>query len=144
MQANADAQQGEDQSGIGVDIEPVATFAAYADPAKANFLNRNFTAGERAYCNKAADPAASYAGKWAAKEAVLKALSNSNLKSKQLWKGADAALAEIEIQHAANGAPSAVLHGYAKEVMTSLGVSQIKVSISHSADVAIAQALASQ
>ena len=42
------------------------------------FKDRNYTPGEQAYCSKAPHPSASYAGKWCAKEAVVKALTSVN------------------------------------------------------------------
>ena len=49
------------------------------------FIQKNFTAKEQAYCRSAADPAASFAGRWAAKEAVVKAITNSATDTQNLW-----------------------------------------------------------
>uniref|UniRef100_A0A7S3PGY4 Ketosynthase family 3 (KS3) domain-containing protein n=1 Tax=Aplanochytrium stocchinoi TaxID=215587 RepID=A0A7S3PGY4_9STRA len=125
--------------GVGVDVEPVLTFADYKN--KTTFLARNFTEREQSYCNKANSPAASYAGRWAAKEAVIKALSNSAPGTRSLWQGAEAPLIDIEIVQSSSGAPEIVLHGHAKEVFQALGLNEVKVSISHTAEVAVAQAL---
>lgn len=51
------------------------------------------------------------------------------------------ALRDIEILPAGSGAPKVLLHGHAKDVATTLGVSSVKVSISHSGEYAIAQAI---
>jgi phosphopantetheine--protein transferase-like protein len=129
-------------TGVGVDVEPVATFADWASGDKEIFFARNFTKAEREYCVNQPDPAASYAGKWACKEAVIKALSNTHLASGNLWSGAGAGLLDIEVLASSSGAPAVTLHGHAAKVQMSLKVKQIKVSISHAGDVAIAQAIA--
>src|SRR3989344_1197079 len=65
--------------GIGVDIEPVKRFAAKPYPRHRAFYARLFTEGEIAYCLGKRDPAASFAGKFCAKEALLKALRRHNV-----------------------------------------------------------------
>jgi phosphopantetheine--protein transferase-like protein len=126
--------------GVGVDVEPLSTFADLA--GRWEFIARNFTPREIEHCQSAADPRASFAGRWAAKEAVVKALSNAAPQARSLWSGPGAPLVGIEILQASSGAPVVVLHDHAKEVAQTLGVSEIKVSISHAGDVAVAQALA--
>ena len=81
-------------SKIGVDVEAVA--AVNID--NETFVERNFSAAEQVYCKKAPHPQASFAGKWAAKEAVFKSL---NVQS----KGAGASLRDIEIGNDDKGAP---------------------------------------
>ncbi len=71
--ASVPSAAGTASRGVGVDVELVAQFAAPSD----TFLSRNYTASERAYCSAAADPASSLAGRWAAKEAVIKALCSA-------------------------------------------------------------------
>ena len=83
---------------------------------------------------------ASFAGRWAAKEAVIKALSASSPDAPDMWKGAGAAMAEIEVLRSVSGAPEAHLRGHAADVASALGVSAIKLSISHSGGFAVAQA----
>lgn len=81
-------------SNPGVDIEDVNSINIDND----TFIERNFTEQEIAYCRKAANPQASFAGRWSAKEAVFKSL-------KVEGKGAGAPLKEIEILSAESGAP---------------------------------------
>ena len=88
------------------------------------------------------DPAASLAGRWAAKEAVLKAISDSSPSTRSLWKGAGAAMKDIEVSRSESGAPVVTLHNHAKEVAQVLGIRDIKVSISHAGEVAVSQAVA--
>merc|ERR1712100_416625 len=59
--------------GVGVDVEPVHTFSN----ATSAFLTRNFTKKELEFCRHAPHQAASLAGRWAAKESVLKAISSA-------------------------------------------------------------------
>ena len=126
--------------GVGVDIEEIATFADYT--SKAEFIERNFTAAEIAYCKSAADPASSFAGRWAAKEAIVKAISNSSVDNAPLFTDASAALKDAEILKGNSGAPEVTLTGFVKKAADALGLSKINVSISHSGEFAVAQATA--
>ena len=125
-------------SGVGIDVEPVSTFQNVSSA----FLERNFTSKEIAYCQSAPSPCSSFAGRWAAKEAVIKAISCSSLDSSPLWAGASKPLIDIEIMASTSGAPRVTLRGHAKRVADVLGVSLVKVSISHTDTMAIAQAIA--
>ena len=140
MQSVSQGLMGAGDRGVGVDIEPVETFADYA--TKTDFIDRNFTAAEKAYCLGAPDPAASFAGRWAAKEAIVKAISNSSVDSTPLFTDAAAALKDAEITKGNSGAPVVTLTGHAKKAFDALGLSSIKVSISHSGEFAVAQATA--
>jgi fatty acid synthase subunit beta len=126
--------------GIGVDVEPVATFENLH--GREDFIRRNFTDQEMAYCYSAPHPAASFAGRWAAKEAVIKAISGTSPNEPNLWKGAGAPLREIEIFMTASGAPSVLLSGYPLQVFNRIGLTSLSVSISHSGDYAVSQAVA--
>jgi len=129
--------------GIGVDIQLISEIEVSIENSKA-FVGRNFTPAEILYCEGASDPISSFAGRWAAKEAVIKAISSCDTEknSRNLWQGAGAPLRDIEILRATSGACEVVLHGHAKDVATLLGISVIKVTISHSGDYAIAHASA--
>jgi phosphopantetheine--protein transferase-like protein len=126
--------------GIGVDVEPVATFENLH--GREDFIRRNFTDQEMAYCYSAPHPAASFAGRWAAKEAVIKAISSTSPNEPNVWKGAGAPLREIEIFMTASGAPSVLLSGYPLQVFNRIGLTSLSVSISHSGDYAVSQAVA--
>ena len=91
--ALAAAAQGPNTK-VGVDVENIAAVAADS----ATFVARNFTAAEQAHCRAAPNPAASFAGRWSAKEAVFKALGVPSA-------GAGAPLLDIEVRADANGAP---------------------------------------
>ncbi|KAG6574455.1 Fatty acid synthase subunit beta [Phytophthora cinnamomi] len=139
-QAATDLGLASKNMGMGVDVEPVATFENLN--GREDFIRRNFTDQEMAYCYSAPHPAASFAGRWAAKEAVIKAISSSSPTEPNLWKGAGAPLREIEIFMTASGAPSVLLSGYPLQVFNRLGLSKLSVSISHSGDFAVSQAVA--
>lgn len=105
--------------GVGVDVESIARFAT-PDP-------RLFTAAELAHCAAAADPAECRAGRWCAKEAVMKACA-AHL---------TLALREIEVTASADGRPIAVLPERAR----AMGLSA-EVSIAHAGSLAVAVAVA--
>ncbi|KAL4930381.1 uncharacterized protein BDV17DRAFT_46177 [Aspergillus undulatus] len=120
---------------VGVDIEQTANI----NIENPHFLSRNFTPAEREYCLAAADPRASFSGRWCAKEAVFKSLRTTS-------SGAGAAMDEIEIEserEGVSGRPKVLLHGHAQEVAAAGGIVSIEVTISHCDDTAIAVALAS-
>ena len=81
----------------GVDVEDVRAINIENE----TFIERNFTSQEITYCRKAANPQASFAGKWSAKEAVFKSL-------KVQGQGAGAPLKDIEIVNDESGAPTVV------------------------------------
>ncbi|KAF9403272.1 3-oxoacyl-[acyl-carrier-protein] synthase [Podila epigama] len=123
--------------GVGVDVEMVSAINIENE----TFLERNFTAQEIEYCLSRPDPRSSFAGRWSAKEAVVKAVSSFSLDTEKVWtQGAGAGLKEIEIVMAESGAPSVVFSGAAQEAATKAGVKEMKVSISHSGAYAVAVA----
>lgn len=127
--------------GIGIDAQLISEIDdMYIN--NADFITRNFTESEIEYCRSRPDPSASFAGRWAAKEAVIKAISSCNTDSPSLWKGSGASLKEIEILPSTSAAPKVVLYGHALQVANLLGISYIKVAISHSGLYSIAQAIA--
>lgn len=112
---------------VGVDVELISAI----NTENETFIHRNFTKGEREYCESAPNPRASYAGTWSAKEAVFKALKTEG-------KGAAAPLVDIEIVHTSTG-PEVRLHGDALAVAKGRS---FKVSISHDDVQAAAVAIA--
>ena len=118
-------------SNVGVDVEDI--HAVNID--NENFVERNFTVQEQAYCKKAPSPQSSFAGRWSAKEAVFKSLG-------VVSKGAGAPLHDIEIVSDEAGAPKVQLHGEALKAAKQVGVKAVNVSISHSDSQAIAVAVA--
>lgn len=82
---------------VGVDIEDISN----VNVENTLFIDRNFTQAEREYCSQAANPQASFAGRWSAKEAVFKSLQTASA-------GAGAAMNEIEILNE-KGVPKVVV-----------------------------------
>jgi holo-[acyl-carrier protein] synthase len=95
--------------------------------------DRVFTAAEQRYCDGRRDPAERYAVRFAAKEAVMKAMG--------VGIGA-CRLCDIEVERASSGAPSIVLHGRAAVLAAERGVGRWHIALSHDAGVAFAVALA--
>jgi holo-[acyl-carrier protein] synthase len=95
------------------------------------FAERVFTERERAYCEaKGAAAAQSYAARFAAKEACLKALKTG-------WRGR-ITWHDIEITNDENGVPSLQIGGAAREILESLGANAVHLSLSHTTEHAIA------
>jgi len=128
------------QRGVGIDCQLVSEIDVSLQSAA--FVERNFTEAEIAYCRSAPDPSSSFAGRWAAKEAVVKALSSCDSSGSSLWEGGHAPLRDIEVLRQKGAAPVVKLSGHAEAVAKALGVTTVKVSISHSGDYAVAQAVA--
>lgn len=95
------------------------------------FAERVFTENERIYCEaKGAAAAQSYAARFAAKEAFLKALRTG-------WRGKISWL-DMEIKNDEFGAPYFEISGEAKQILESLGANKVHLSISHTTEHAIA------
>ena len=88
--------------GVGVDLADVARIAAVVERNDQRFLDRVFTAGEQACCRRRRDPAPCLTSRFAAKEALAKAL--------QLGIG-PMGLTDAEVRNHENGAPYFELHG---------------------------------
>lgn len=115
--------------GIGTDIVELSRVEKAA--ASEAFLARVYTRGEREYAEaRGRGRVASYAARWAGKEAVLKALGTG------LREGE---LVEIEILPDALGAPEVRLYGKFKEIFAARGVKRIWLSLSHAREYATAQ-----
>jgi holo-[acyl-carrier protein] synthase len=98
------------------------------------FAERVFTANEREYCeSKGAAAAQSYAARFAAKEAFLKALKTG-------WRG-KISWQDIEVVVDEAGAPSLNLTGEALKIKDERGASHVHLSISHTTEHAIAQVI---
>lgn len=111
---------------VGVDIVEVARICkAVTDPGFGRrFRDRVFTSGEIQYCEKKQRGRyESYAGRFAAKEAVMKALGRG-------W-GARVRWLDIEVARARSGKPGILLHNQTAQLAEELGISHWLLSISH-------------
>ena len=118
--------------GIGLDIVEISRIEEALK--KDAFRERVFTPAEQRYCDaRGKGRAASYAARFAAKEAVLKALGTGFVGG--TWQ-------DIELSLDATGQPWVRLSGYFKETADKLKVTCIHVSLTHSREFAAAQAIA--
>ena len=118
--------------GIGVDLCEVDRMRAALDRTP-TLRGRVFTDAEQAYCDERQDPTERYAARFAAKEAVLKAMG--------LGLGA-CGWRDIEVTRAESGAPSVVLHGRALELADERGIRSWLLTMTHTHRVAEAIAVA--
>ena len=119
--------------GIGVDMVEIARIRGVYERHGERFLERVLTPREREYCLRHKDPAPRLAGRWAAKEAAMKALG-TGLSNGVAWK-------DFEILPDPKGKPVLELYGEAARIAKSLGASRAHVTITHSRDAAFAQAI---
>lgn len=118
---------------IGIDIIEVYRIRETIERTP-RFVERVFTQNERTYCDKKGAAAAqSYAGRFAAKEAFLKALK-TGWRGKITWH-------DIEIINDDLGVPSFNISGEAKKILNNLGADRVHLSISHTTEHATAQVI---
>ena len=117
----------------GIDLVETARVARAIERHGEAFLRRVFTAAERAYCDTHVNPAPYYAARWAAKEAVAKALGTGI--------GPEASLAEIEVVRSASGQPLIQLHGTAAAAAAKMGAKEVRISLTHAENYAAAFAV---
>lgn len=120
-------------AGIGVDMLEIARMERVLE-RRPNFARRVFTEEERAYCDRSARPAEHYAARFAAREAVVKALGTGFSEG--------VGFRDVSVARDESGRPRAVLSGRAAEIARERGVREIALSISHTHDVAVANAIA--
>ena len=120
-------------AGIGVDMLEISRMERVMR-RRPSFLRRVFTDDERAYCERCARPAEHYAARFAAREAVLKALGCGFAEG--------VGLHDVSVATDATGRPRAVLSGRAAKIAAEQGVREIALSISYTRDMAVANAVA--
>ena len=117
--------------GLGVDICEIARIER-ALARHPTMRERVFTPEEVVYCDSKGRPAESYAGRFAAREAVIKALGGYRGKG---WQ-------EISVTRAPSGAPAIRLEGNAKRRADALGVTEVLITFTHERTDAVAFAVA--
>ena len=120
--------------GIGTDIVEVLRIAQMIERHADLFISRVYTQHEIQYCSVRKAANQHYAGRWAAKEAVLKALGTGWARG-ITWR-------DVEVRNDAGGRPTIRLTGEAKEAADRLGIDEVLISISHCRTHATAYALA--
>lgn len=118
---------------IGIDIIEVRRIREVLERTP-RFVERVFTATERAYCeSRGAVAAQHYAARFAAKEAMLKALQTG-------WRDG-IAWQDVEIASRDNGAPYLILHGRVQKLFAESGATAAHLSLSHTSEHAIAEVI---
>ncbi len=120
--------------GIGIDVVEVERIASAIDRHGQPFLTKLFTSGELAYCRGQKNPALHYAARFAAKEAVSKALGTGI--------GGQAGWLDLEIIRDPSGAPKLSLSGNAADFAKANGITEIQISLTHAREYAAANAVA--
>jgi len=119
--------------GLGVDITEVSRIEAAIERHGLAFLQRIFTPSEIAYCEKHRNHAERFAGRFAAKEAAMKALGTG-------WSHG-VRWVDIEVVREPSGKPTLKLSGAARGIADRLGVKGIALSITHDGNLALAQVI---
>jgi len=119
--------------GIGIDVVEVERIASSMAEFGDRFADRVFTAAEREYCEKQKRPEIHYAARFAAKEAVAKALGTGI--------GQDLAWLDMEIRRRPSGEPEVFLTGDGAKFAKSIQLAQIKISLTHAQHYAAANAV---
>jgi len=125
-----------DYISIGVDIVDIGRISKNISDDNDRFINRVYTKNEIEYCKSKKNMSHHFAGRLAGKEAVSKALKltwDSGIN----WR-------DIEIINEENGCPSVVLHGEPKKVVKNRKITNIRISLSHENEYAIAFVIVSE
>ncbi|WP_028263776.1 holo-ACP synthase [Atopobium fossor] len=120
-------------AGVGVDIFEIARMERALE-RRPYLAKRMFTVQEQQYCNSKARPAQHYACRFAAREAVLKALGTGFSQG--------IGLSDVSVSHDAHGKPVAVLCNKALEIAQQNGVLEVALSLSFTHELAVANAVA--
>src|SRR3989441_10073686 len=118
---------------MGADIAEVERVRAAIERHGESFLRRVFTANEIAYCEKHRNKFERYAGRFAAKEAAMKALGTG-------WRNG-VRWVDIEVVRLRSGKPTLQLRGAAREFADRLQVKRISLTITHTGNTALAQVI---
>ncbi len=119
---------------VGVDVVEVARVQRLLEEQRDHFLGRIYTPAERTYCLDKARPGEHLAARFAAKEAVMKCLGTG-------WS-AGVNFCDVEVQRSSTGELAVALTGGALEVSRGRGIQRIHLSLSHTAEQAVAFAVA--
>jgi holo-[acyl-carrier protein] synthase len=118
--------------GLGLDATDIVRVAGTIERYGDRFLQRIFTAGEIAYCTRRREPAIHFAGRFAAKEAAMKALGTGHSHG-VLWR-------DVEVVRQ-GGPPRLTFHGGAARRFAAMGGQASLLTITHAETLALAQVL---
>jgi holo-[acyl-carrier protein] synthase len=119
--------------GMGIDMEEVERVQGAIERQGERFLRRIYTEKERVYCEQFKDKYERYAGRFAAKEAAMKALGTGWSRGVR-W-------VDIEVVRLPGGRPTLELKGEAQQIAIRQGVKHIAISITHTPKQAWAQVI---
>ncbi len=119
--------------GTGIDIVEVPRIAAAVERFGQRFLGRVFTENEIRYCQSKQNAMERYAARFAAKEAGFKAIG-TGWRHGVTWQ-------DVEVGHEPGGRPTIRYSGEAAKFAAKLGVRRVSLSLSHTAEQAIAQVI---
>ena len=118
--------------GTGMDAAEIDRVASMIERYGDRFVHRIFTEGEIAYCRRKRNSAESFAARFAAKEAAMKALGTGHTQG-VLWKS-------VEVVRGAGGPPQLRFHGGAKVRMQLMGGTRTLLTLTHSGPLNLALA----
>jgi holo-[acyl-carrier protein] synthase len=119
--------------GLGLDIAEIDRMEAAITRHGAAIIERLFTPREAGYCESHRDRFERYAGRFAAKEAAMKALG-TGWRTGVRWR-------DIEVIREPSGKPTLELQGVARERADKMGVKNILLTITHSGNLALAEVI---
>jgi holo-[acyl-carrier protein] synthase len=119
--------------GTGVDLAEVGRIRDAVERHGERFIKRIYTPGEIAYVERKANKSERYAGRFAAKEAGMKAIG-TGWKRGVTWQ-------DFEVINLPTGRPTLQLHGEAAKIAEKMGVRSVWLSITHTAELAMAQVI---
>ncbi len=119
--------------GTGVDVVDISRIRKILERLNDRFVFRVFTSAEQQFCNQHRDPIPHYAARFAAKEALFKAIGTGWAKG-VTWQ-------DVEVLRERQEAPALKLHGEARRLSELMGVHKVHVSLSHSDQWAVAMVI---
>jgi len=119
--------------GTGVDLAEVGRIRAAVERYGRRFIERIYTPAEIAYVERKANKFERYAGRFAAKEAGMKAIG-TGWKRGVRWQ-------DFEVANLPSGRPTLRLHGEAAKIAERLGVKSVQLSITHTAELGMAHVI---
>jgi holo-[acyl-carrier protein] synthase len=119
--------------GTGVDLAEVPRIRASIERFGAKFIHRIYTAAEIAYVERKANKYERYAARFAAKEAGMKAIGTG-------WHGG-VTWRDFEVANLPSGKPTLRLHGVAAQIAEKLGVRNVALSLTHTAELGMAHVI---
>ena len=119
--------------GTGVDLAEVSRIKASIERYGEKFIRRIYTPAEIAYVERKANKYQRYAARFAAKEAGMKAIG-TGWRRGVTWQ-------DFEVANLPSGKPTLLLHGVAADFAGKLGVKNISLSITHTAELGMAHVI---